>query len=62
MEHPLPQLATLVLQQGLGHGPVLEGKNARVPVEPLAGKDVLQDYEKPQIILCVRSQKRRNPG
>ena len=49
VEHALPQLAPLVLQQGLGCRPVLVRQVAGVAPEPLSGQDVLQHDQIPQV-------------
>ena len=61
VQHALPQLAPLVLQQGLGRRPILVGQVAGVTAEPLAGQDVLQHDQVAQVPLGAELEERREP-
>ena len=60
--HPLLEHAPLVLQERLGRLAVLWREVVGVLGEPLAGEDVLQDHEHPQVLLGVLAEERGHPA
>ncbi len=60
--HPLPQYTALVFQQRLRRWPILRRQVIDVLRKPLAGQNVLQNDQHPQILLCLDAEEGGNPA